>query len=84
MGQNFYCEYCGAKASSVSNLTAGPCQRHPNGPNKGRHSLYEGDESNSYTCRYCGTQSSSISNLTAGPCQRHPDGPNKGKHSPAR
>lgn len=34
---NYYCEYCGAKFSSVSTLTACSCSRHPNGTNKGKH-----------------------------------------------
>ena len=37
MAQNFYCEYCGTKANSISALTNNNCIRHPNGPNKGRH-----------------------------------------------
>ena len=35
---NFYCEYCGAKASSITNLTNIWCSKHPNGPSKGKHS----------------------------------------------
>ena len=35
MAQNFYCEYCGAKYSSISFLTSGSCPDHPNG--KGKH-----------------------------------------------
>lgn len=35
---NFYCEYCAAKYSSVSSLTAASCTRHPNGSCKGKHS----------------------------------------------
>jgi transcription elongation factor Elf1 len=79
---NFYCEYCGAKYSSVSALTNGTCYRHPNGANKGKHKLYEGSEKNKYTCKYCGTSYSSISALTNGTCSRHPNGANKGKHAP--
>ncbi|WP_347292377.1 hypothetical protein [uncultured Brachyspira sp.] len=37
MSQNFYCEYCGSKSNSISNLTANSCSKHPNGANKGRH-----------------------------------------------
>ena len=81
---NFYCEYCGQKFSSVSSLTSSYCYRHPDGVNKGRHKLYEGDEKSQYTCKYCGCKASSISSLTANYCYRHPDGPNKGKHAPAR
>ena len=79
----FYCKYCGHKASSVASLTAGACIRHPNGPHKGRHALYEGSEKNAYTCKYCGTKASSIAALTAGACLRHLNGPHKGKHEPA-
>ncbi len=80
---NYYCEYCGTKHSSVNNLTSIPCSRHPDGPNKGRHKLYEGTEKSRYTCKYCGTTNSSIANLTSVPCSRHPLGSNKGKHAPA-
>ena len=80
---NFYCEYCGAKASSVSSLTSGFCSKHPSGPNKGKHKLYEGSEKSQYTCKYCGSKASSISSLTSGFCSKHPDGANKGKHAPA-
>jgi predicted nucleic acid-binding Zn ribbon protein len=80
---NYYCKYCGTKATNVQNLTAGYCQRHPDGASRGKHALYEGDEKPQYTCKYCGTKAPSISNLTAGACQRHPAGAAKGKHAPA-
>lgn len=80
---NFYCEYCGQKYSSVSSLTANSCSRHPNGPCKGKHKLYEGSEKSQYVCKYCGQKYSSLSSLTGISCYRHPDGPNKGKHAPA-
>jgi len=80
---NYYCKYCGNKASTVSSLTNGYCVRHPDGPNKGRHELYEGDEQSHYTCKNCGQQFSSISSLTNGFCMRHPEGTNKGRHEPA-
>ena len=51
---NYYCEYCGTKYSSVTLLTGSSCHRHPNGPNKGKHKLYEGSEKRTYTCKYCG------------------------------
>jgi len=80
---NFYCKYCGTKTTSVSSLTGSSCYRHPDGPNRGKHSLYEGEEGSQYTCKYCGTKASSLSSLTGSSCYRHPDGANKGKHSPA-
>ena len=80
---NYYCKYCGTKNSSIANLTAAPCFRHPDGSNKGKHALYQGDEKAKYECQYCGTSNSSLSNLTAAPCYRHPLGANKGKHEPA-
>lgn len=80
---NYYCEYCGNKYSSVSSLTSGHCPRHPDGPNKGRHKVYEGGEKSQYVCKYCGNKYSSISSLTSGHCVRHPNGPNKGRHAPA-
>ncbi|MNL58931.1 hypothetical protein D3C87_1826130 [compost metagenome] len=80
---NVYCEYCGTKSSSVSSLTSSSCSRHPNGPGKGKHKLYEGSEKSQYVCKYCGTKSSSLSSLTSSSCSRHPNGPGKGKHAPA-
>lgn len=80
---NFYCEYCGQKYSSVSSLTGSFCSRHPNGPCKGKHKLYEGSEKSQYVCKYCGQKYSSISSLTGSSCSRHPNGPCKGKHAPA-
>ena len=79
MAQNFYCEYCGAKYSSISFLTSGSCPNHPDG--KGRHKPYKGDEKSQYSCKYCGAKYSSISFLTSGSCPDHPNG--KGKHAPA-
>ncbi len=79
----FYCEYCGYTAISVQALTGVPCLRHPNGPNKGKHKLYEGAEKAKYTCKYCGYTTFSIQALTSIPCVRHPSGSNKGKHAPA-
>ena len=78
-----FCTYCGAKAPSISSLTANTCSRHPNGPHKGRHVLYEGDEQSRYECKYCGNSASSISSLTANTCSRHPAGTHKGRHEPA-
>jgi len=80
---NFYCEFCGTKFSTVASLTASACFRHPNGPNKGKHSLYQGTEKSQYTCKFCGTKFSNISGLTASACFRHPNGANKGRHEPA-
>lgn len=79
MSQNFYCEYCGAKYSSISSLTNGYCPKHPDG--RGKHKLYEGSEKSQYFCEYCGAKYSSISSLTNGYCTKHPNG--KGNHAPA-
>ena len=81
--QHYYCKYCGHKTTSVNSLTSSLCQRHPNGPGKGRHALYEGSEKESYVCKYCGLKSTSIASLTSSKCQRHPSGPQKGRHEPA-
>ena len=35
MAQNFYCEYCGSKFSTISSLTNNFCSKHPNG--RGKH-----------------------------------------------
>lgn len=80
---NCYCEYCGTKTSSISNLTSSSCSRHPLGPGKGKHKLYESSDKAKYSCKYCGTSTSSISSLTASSCHRHPNGAGKGKHAPA-
>ena len=81
--QHYYCKYCGHKTTSVNSLTASLCQRHPDGPGKGRHALYEGGEKESYVCKYCGLKSTSIASLTSSKCQRHPSGAAKGRHEPA-
>lgn len=78
-----YCEYCGKKFASVRQLTSATCVRHPDGPNKGRHKLYEGTEKSEYTCKYCGKKFPSIQVMTGGQCVHHPKGENKGHHSPA-
>lgn len=80
---DFYCEYCGTKSSGISSLTGNSCSRHPLGPGKGKHKLYEGSEKTKYSCKYCGTSSSTLSSLTGNSCSRHPNGVSKGKHSPA-
>ena len=80
---NYYCKYCGQKFSTIAILTNNKCLRHPDGPNKGRHALYEGSEKSQYTCKYCGEKFSTIASMTNNRCLRHPDGPNKGRHSPA-
>lgn len=79
----YCCLHCGTKNTSVSSLTSLSCTRHPDGPNKGKHVLYEGSEKSQYTCKFCGTKSPSISSLTAISCTKHPSGSNKGKHIPA-
>lgn len=81
--QNFYCEYCGSKASNIATLIGSSCHRHPTGSNKGKHKLYEGSEKSKYSCKYCGTSASSITNLVTSSCHRHPDGASKGKHAVA-
>ena len=80
---NYYCEYCGYKAPSISFLTNNYCPQHPSGTNRGRHKLYEGSEKSQYECKYCWYKAPSISFLTNNYCQRHPSGTNKGKHAPA-
>lgn len=83
-GRMWYCcKYCGHKAASVGSLTGSACQRHPAGPGKGRHALYEGGEKDVYVCKWCGRKASDIASLTSSQCQRHPDGPGKGRHEPA-
>ena len=82
--QSFFCKYCGHKASSIASLTSVAGIRHPNGPHKGKHEIYEGSTKDAYFCKYCGFKASSISSLTASACIRHPSGSHKGKHEPAR
>lgn len=79
----YYCKHCGNRAQSISSLTASSCSRHPQGPHKGKHVLYEGSEKNRYECKHCGTGAPSIATLTAASCPRHPLGSNKGRHEPA-
>ena len=79
----FYCKYCGQEFGNVRTLTSAYCMRHPDGPNKGKHTLYEGSEKSKYTCKFCGTQFNNLRSLTSAYCLRHPDGANKGRHSPA-
>ena len=80
---NFNCKYCGTKYSDLSSLTANSCTRHPLGPNKGKHALYEGSEKSKYQCKFCGTAYSTLATLTSNSCSRHPLGANKGKHEAA-
>ncbi len=80
---SYYCKYCGVSRPSVSVLTSSSCHRHPDGANKGKHTLYEGSTKSRYTCRHCGTDRPSITVLTSSSCHRHPNGANKGKHEPA-
>ena len=80
---NYYCKNCGQKFSSVAALTMNRCMRHPDGPGKGYHELYEGSEKSKYTCKYCGQMYNNLSSLTLNSCPKHPNGPYKGKHSPA-
>lgn len=82
-GEAHTCKNCGVKAPSISNLTAGFCLRHPQGPNKGKHVLYEGAEKSRYPCKHCGNSAASISALVASFCLRHPLGANNGRHEPA-
>lgn len=81
--QHYYCKCCGHKTMSVNSLTASLCQRHPDGPAKGRHALYEGGEKTSYVCKCCGLKSTSIASFASSKCQRRPAGPAKGRHEPA-
>lgn len=79
-----YCAYCGQSFKSVSELTrAGLCARHPDGPLRGKHKLYEGTEKTAYTCKYCGAEARTIDRLTASTCLHHPKGHHRGHHEPA-
>ncbi|MCQ2380588.1 MAG: hypothetical protein MJ025_06690 [Victivallaceae bacterium] len=78
-----YCKHCGSSFPNVRALTSSTCMRHPDGPYKGKHVLYEGDEKDRYTCKYCGRDFSTIREMTSSTCMRHPAGPYKGKHSPS-
>ncbi|MBS1572452.1 MAG: hypothetical protein JST62_08685 [Bacteroidetes bacterium] len=77
------CEYCGKYAGSIRALTSTPCIRHPLGPSRGYHKLYEGSEKAVYTCKYCGKTDKTISNLTNSKCSKHPNGFAKGNHAPS-
>lgn len=82
MGTVYRCKYCGKQATSVQSLTSSACIRHPNGPGKGRHMPYEGDDKTEFVCKYCGKIFSSIASMSANFCLRHPNGPGKGRHEP--
>ena len=75
-----YCKYCGTSARDARSLLMNSCPKHPNGPGRGKHALYEGGERNEYVCMYCGTKSRHLSTLLSNSCFRHPDGPGRGKH----
>ncbi len=79
----FYCEYCGRDFRNVRQLTLAKCDRHPDGPNRGPHKLYEGSEKARYTCKYCGRQFPYFRSMVLAKCDHHPLGPNRGNHSPA-
>ena len=79
----FYCEYCGHKFADVRQLVNSTCSNHPEGPNRGKHKLYEGREKSSYLCRFCGRTFPTIMQMVYAPCSNHPKGCNKGHHSPA-
>jgi len=81
---NYYCEFCGTKAATISSLVGNGCPNHPDGPSKGKHSLYEGGEKSEYFCKLCGYKATTLFTLTNNWCPRHPKGPSKGKHLPAR
>jgi len=82
MATIYYCKYCGRQSTSAQSLTSSTCPRHPEGPGKGKHAPYEGDEKNEYVCKYCGRKFSSIASMTSNTCLRHPKGPGKGRHDP--
>ena len=73
--QYFYCEKCGARFTSVRELTSNKCNR-----SIGNHKLYEGTEKKSYICKYCGRKFPSIKELTANRCLKNSSGE---RHAPA-
>lgn len=79
----YYCKHCGSQYPNISSLTASSCSRHPAGPGKGKHVLYEGSEKATYQCKFCGSSYPTLSSLTASSCSRHPSGPGKGRHEAA-
>jgi len=83
MSEQVYCKYCGTSAPNARSLTANACIRHPDGPGRGKHALYQGDTTGEYVCEFCGKTFPNIKSMTANMCIRHPDGPGKGRHSPA-
>ena len=77
-----YCEYCGKQFPDVRQLVSAPCAYHPDGPNRGKHKLYQGRTTPPFTCKYCGNKFSSLMQMVTAPCAYHPKGTNKGQHSP--
>ncbi|NIZ47138.1 hypothetical protein HCT46_04310 [Spirochaetales bacterium BR208] len=76
MAENFYCEYCGTKNSSIAGLVNLSCSKSPTK----KHVLYEGTEKSQYACKHCGTKNSSIAGLVSLSCSKSPTK----KHVPAR
>jgi hypothetical protein len=83
MEERVYCKNCGVSAKTIDSLTSTLCARHPDGPRKGNHELYEGSGKSRYYCKNCGTSAKTIALLTASACNKHPKGSLKGKHEPA-
>lgn len=75
-----FCRYCGGGASTVRSLVGMSCPRHPDGPGRGKHALYEGVVGERYLCVNCGLGQSSLRGLLSTSCPRHPEGAGKGKH----
>lgn len=80
--QKYYCENCGSKSNTISDLTEKLCYRHPLGSGEGKHKLYQGPEKAQYFCKYCTAISSSILSLTSSLCPQHPNGNFEGRHLP--
>ncbi|MBR5097437.1 MAG: hypothetical protein IK094_10075 [Treponema sp.] len=80
---NYYCEYCGHRASSVQALTSNKCPKHPDGQFKGCHKLYEGREKEKYMCKYCGKEYNNLESLTNNLCSRNPSDARIKYHAPA-
>ncbi len=77
MVKKFYCECCGKRYSSLSDLARNPCHKNSDGK---FHKLYESGRKIKYTCKYCGKGYFSLKRLTSGDCRKNP---NTNYHVPA-
>ena len=82
---NYYCENCGVKSDDPRSLLSSSCFESPNGPGKGKHVLYQGNEKSEYRCKFCGNKFTNLRTLCTTSCFKNPNisGKGYGHHKPA-